>query len=119
MGCSTVFPELQMVGRCRCHFRRSSTQQIRSRILDARARARDDLAGAWGLVEDAHVLSQPWAVPTFGCISPCCKLGWASRDPRETLGQLTRIVMAAAGSWLRRYPTGNTGRARVPAILPM
>lgn len=40
-------------------------------------------------------------------------------DVREVHGQLSRIAVAGPGSLSGRYPAGNTGRARVPATLPM
>ena len=41
------------------------------------------------------------------------------RDVREVRGQLSRIAVAGPGSLSGRYPTGNTGRARVRATQPM
>jgi hypothetical protein len=41
------------------------------------------------------------------------------RDVREIRGQLLRIAVAGPGSLSGRYPTGNTGRARVPATQSM
>lgn len=41
------------------------------------------------------------------------------RDVREIRGQLSRIAVAGPGSLSGRYPTGNTGRARVPATQSM
>lgn len=46
-------------------------------------------------------------------------LAVAQRDRREALGQVVRIVVAAPGSALGRYPEGNTGRARVGLTRPM
>ena len=34
-------------------------------------------------------------------------------------GQVIRLLVAAPGSALGRYPEGNTGRARVPLTQPM
>jgi hypothetical protein len=41
------------------------------------------------------------------------------RDVREVRGQLSRIAVAGPGSLSGRYPTGNTGRAGIPATQPM
>jgi hypothetical protein len=48
-------------------------------------------------------------------------LGFAIRvaDPREGIGQLFRVLVAAPGSWTGRYPVGNTGGANVSAFEPM
>jgi hypothetical protein len=41
------------------------------------------------------------------------------RDRREAWGQVIRLLVAAPGSALGRYPEGNTGRATVPLTRPM
>jgi len=38
---------------------------------------------------------------------------------REVRGQLSKIAVAGPGWLSGRYPTGKTGRARVPATQPM
>ena len=82
------------------------------------ARAGDEPA-AWTLLEEAHVLSQPWAWPHIKVHAAMLALGWRTRDRREVTGQLLRIVVAGPGSMTGRYPEGNTGRASVPATHPM
>ncbi len=88
----------------------------------ASARAADrvgDEGEAWALLEEAHVLSQPWAWPHIRVHAAMLALGWRTRDRPEVLGQLLRIVVAGPGSLTGRYPEGNTGRASVPATQPM
>jgi hypothetical protein len=74
---------------------------------------------AWELLEEAHVLSQPWAWPHVKVHAAMLALGWRTRDRREVSGQLLRIVVAGPGSLTGRYPEGNTGRASVSATQPM
>ncbi len=47
--------------------------------------------------------------------------GVADRDVGEVFGQVLRLMLAAPGSWLGRYPVGNTGRADVSefAVMPI
>jgi hypothetical protein len=45
--------------------------------------------------------------------------GLRQRDGREIVGQLLRLMVAAPGTWTGRYPVGNTGGAKVSAVLPM
>ncbi len=78
-----------------------------------------DVGLAWGLLEEAHVLSQPWAWPHIKVHAAMLAMGWRTRDRREVTGQLLRIVVAGPGSLTGRYPEGNTGRASVPATQPM
>jgi len=72
------------------------TDEIRTRIdsnlIEAReSRHRGDWDQCWRLLEDA----------------------------REVRGQILRLLAGAPVSAIGRYPTGNTGRARVPATRPM
>ena len=95
-------------------------ERLRADWVSARDQARAaDVVGAWALLEDAHVLSQPWAWPHVKVHVAMLALGWRTRDRREVAGQLLRIVVAGPGSVTGRYPEGNTGRASVPATQPM
>ncbi len=104
--------------------RRPMPSAVRRRIDDlvtASRSARDDgdATAAWAHLENAHVLSQPWARPHVRVHVAMLSLGWHQRDRREVLGQLSRLVLAGPGSALGRYPVGNTGRSNVSAFEPM
>jgi hypothetical protein len=103
---------------------RSMTTEIREVIRQNLAQARTardsgnwDLC--WSLLEDAHVLSQPWVWPHVRVHAAMLAAGWRARDAREVRGQLPRLLVGGPASAVRRYPTGNTGRARILAIQPM
>lgn len=83
------------------------------------ARRSGDRERCWELLEDAHVLSQPWAPWHVRVHGSMLVAGTGERDWREVWGQLVRLVVARPGSATGRYPVGNTGRARVPATRPM
>jgi hypothetical protein len=100
------------------------TEEIRTRLqqnlLGSRqARKLKDFDRCWALLEDAHVLSQPWAWLHVRVHGSMFVAAVVQRDVREVRGQLSRIAVAGPGSLSGRYPTGNTGRARVPATQPM
>ena len=100
------------------------TKEIRKRLrlnlTEAReARMFKDFDRCWTLLEDAHVLSQPWAWLHVRVHGSMFVAAMAQRDVREVRGQLSRIAVAGPGSLSGRYPTGNTGRARVRATQPM
>ena len=100
------------------------TEEIRTRLqqnlIESRqARKSKDFDRCWTLLEDAHVLSQPWALLHVRVHGSMFVAAMAQRDVREVRGQLSRIAVAGPGSLSGRYPTGNTGRARVPATQPM
>jgi len=100
------------------------TKEIRKRLRFNLTEAREawmfkDFDRCWSLLEDAHVLSQPWAWLHVRVHGSMFVAAIVQRDVREVRGQLSRIAVAGPGSMSGRYPTGNTGRARVPATQPM
>ncbi|MSO39045.1 MAG: DUF3703 domain-containing protein [Ilumatobacteraceae bacterium] len=100
------------------------TEEIHTRLqqnlIESRqARKSKDFDRCWTLLEDAHVLSQPWALLHVRVHGSMFVTAMLQRDVREVRGQLSRIAVAGPGSLSGRYPTGNTGRARVPATQPM
>jgi hypothetical protein len=103
---------------------RRITDEIRERIdfnlVEAKAsRARGDWSRCWQLLEDAHVLSQPWAWLHTRVHSAMLAAGWRARDKKEVFGQALRLFAGGPASAVGKYPTGNTGRSRVPATQPM
>jgi hypothetical protein len=100
------------------------SEEIRNRIdsdlVEAKAlRSRGEWSRCWQLLEDAHVLSQPWAWSHTRVHAAMLSAGWRSRDKREVRGQLVRLLVGGPASAVDRYPVGNTGRAGVPATLSM
>ena len=103
---------------------KKSTTEIRKTINRKLTGAREarmfkNFDRCWSLLEDAHVLSQPWARMHVRVHGSMFVAAVVQRDVREVRGQLSRIAVAGPGSLSGRYPTGNTGRARVPATQPM
>jgi hypothetical protein len=84
-----------------------------------RARSDDPVEQRWAALERAHILSQPWPIPHVRSHAAMIGLAIHQRDRRELVGQALRIVVAGPASAVGKYPAGNTGRARVPATLPM
>ena len=82
-------------------------------------RSSDPVEQRWAALERAHVLSQPWPLKHVQAHVAMIRLALHERDARELLGQTVRVVVAGPASAIGRYPAGNTGRARVPATLPM
>ncbi|MET7831354.1 DUF3703 domain-containing protein [Micromonospora sediminicola] len=85
----------------------------------ATARTATDPATAWRAAERAHILSQPWPWPHTMVHAAMLRRALRELDPVEAIGQVIRLAVAGPGSALGRYPTGNTGRARVPLTQPM
>ncbi|SHM24162.1 DUF3703 domain-containing protein [Hymenobacter psychrotolerans] len=83
------------------------------------AYARQDAAGAFHHLERAHILGQRWAVSHTHVHLLMLLHGLQTRNLREILGQVPRIVFGFLGSLVGRVPTGNTGGANVKAEQPM
>ncbi|SNC65362.1 Protein of unknown function [Hymenobacter gelipurpurascens] len=83
------------------------------------AYARQDLTGAFHHLERAHILGQRWSISHTQVHLLMLAHGLRTRNLREILGQLPRIVFGFLGSLVGRVPTGNTGGANVKAEQPM
>ncbi|MBY6413953.1 DUF3703 domain-containing protein [Rhodococcus sp. BP-252] len=73
----------------------------------------------WHHLERAHILSQPYAWLHTKNHAAMLTVAVREHDRRESWGQLIRIVVAAPGSWSKRYPVGNTGRVDAGLTVPM
>ncbi|SEH00864.1 Protein of unknown function [Nonomuraea solani] len=102
-----------MIGRMPERVRAAYQAEMRAARTATQAQAR------WRHLELAHILSQPWPWPHTANHLAMLALAVRQRDRREAFGQVLRIIVAAPGSALGRYPEGNTGRARVGITLPM
>jgi hypothetical protein len=99
-------------------------EPVRVRLHDDLDRAARAVKGrraddAWLLLEEAHVLSQPWAVAHVRVHWRMLTLAVRTRDRDEVAGQVIRLIVAGPGSLVGRYPVGNTGRAGVGLTDPM
>ncbi len=72
-----------------------------------------DSPRAWAHLEQAHLLGQSWAEPHRRTPWAMLRLAWATRNFRETLGQIPRLLLAAPPSWLGLAPKGNVGSTRM------
>ncbi len=103
---------------------KAMTEKRKAHFEAAMARAREarrqgDLARAYELLEEAHILGQHWIVPHLRSHWGMLHVSVLQFDVRELAGQLMRLVLVAPGTWLGRLPIGNTGRANVSAFQPM
>jgi hypothetical protein len=73
----------------------------------------------WEILEEAHIISQPFAWMHSLVHWQMLLLAINQIDWLEVRGQLVRLFLAAPGSLLKRYPLGNTGRSNVSMFLPM
>lgn len=73
----------------------------------------------WHALERAHILSQPWAWPHTKAHAVMLAVAWREHNRGEAVGQIIRLLVAAPGSALGKYPEGNNGRAAVPLTQTM
>lgn len=67
---------------------------------------------AWACLEAAYILGQRKTKLHVDTHLAMLTLAWRTRDRREFLGQLARLLAATLATWLW-VPTGNTGRSDV------
>lgn len=73
----------------------------------------------WEVLEEAHIISQPLAWMHILVHWQMLLLAINQVDWAEFRGQTVRLLLAAPGSLLKRYPIGNSGRSNVSMFLPM
>ncbi len=93
------------------------SQFVKSLVIEAKAAsACGDLTKAWALLAKAHVISQPRAWPHTKVHWQMFSLAVQTHDVKEITGQLFRLLIAAPGSMLKKYPKGNPGTSDVSAF---
>ncbi|WP_200182849.1 DUF3703 domain-containing protein [Tomitella biformata] len=95
--------------------------KLRDAYASEMAAARDagEAGERWHHLERAHIISQPYPWPHTRNHIAMLGLALRQRDRREAIGQIIRIIVAAPGSTLGRYPEGNTGRTRAGLMTAM
>ncbi|MDX5482857.1 MAG: DUF3703 domain-containing protein [Hymenobacteraceae bacterium] len=76
-------------------------------------------AEAWRHLERAHVLGQPYPMEHTAVHWKMLLFGYKTRNAKEIVGQLPRLLVGGVKSWAGMIPVGNTGGANVPPLRPM
>lgn len=74
---------------------------------------------AWGHLERAHILGQPWFIQHTQVHWRMLKFGIKIKSNTEILGQLPRLLVGGIKSFVGKIPVGNTGGANVPPLKRM
>jgi len=74
---------------------------------------------AWYHLERAHILGQPYPLEHSAVHWQMLQFGLATKNTREVVGQIPRLVFGGVKSFVGTIPTGNTGGANVSALRPM
>lgn len=64
-------------------------------------------------LEQAHLKSQPFAIPHFIVHFEMFKLALHFKQWKEVMGQIPRLILAMPGSWLGKAPKGNVGSTKM------
>lgn len=97
-----------------------SRQVVEKFLTEANvASGRGDVSNAWALLAKAHVISQPFAWSHTLVHWQMLSLALRTRNFREIAGQIFRLLVAAPGSVLKKYPKGNPGTSDVSAFQPI
>ena len=80
------------------------------------ARCVGDTTLEWHHLERAHILAQRWPQEHNAVHWRMLKYGLRTKDARELIGQLPRLVFGGVKSFVGTVPIGNTGGADVPAL---
>lgn len=109
-----------VAGFDRARFGRRIRPHVDAEVTAAKAaEIRGEAAAAFRHLERAHVLGQ--SSTTQHVRVHLHMLTWAvlHHDAREFIGQVLRVIGAAAGTWAGLVPPGNTGGSKVSGFRPM
>ena len=81
--------------------------------------AQSNLQQSWRHLERAHILGQPY--PYHHSLVHWKMLLFAikTKNLRQIIGQIPRLLMGGILSFFGKIPVGNTGGVNVPALQPM
>jgi hypothetical protein len=74
---------------------------------------------AWRHLERAHILGQPYPREHTVAHGKMLAFGIKTKNTREIIGQLPRLLVGGFKSWAGTIPVGNTGGTNVSAFKPM
>ena len=74
---------------------------------------------AWRQLERLHIIGQAWFTQHTYVHYLILRFGVKTKNSREILGQLPRLLFGGVKSFVGVIPTGNTGGANVPPLKPM
>lgn len=81
--------------------------------------SKNDLASSWYHLERAHIIGQPYPYEHTLAHWRMLQFGLATKNTREIIGQLPRLLVGGVKSFVGKIPIGNTGGANVHPLKPM
>lgn len=77
------------------------------------------VSDAWRHLERAHILGQPYSIQHNQVHWMMLLFGFKTKNLKEIVGQLPRLLVGGVKSWIGVIPIGNTGGANVSPLRSM
>ena len=74
---------------------------------------------SWRHLERAHILGQPYPIAHSFVHWKMLEFGIKTKNTKEIIGQIPRLLVGGVKSFVGNIPLGNTGRANVPPLQPI
>jgi cation transport ATPase len=74
---------------------------------------------SWRHLERAHILGQPYPIAHSFVHWKMLEFGIKTKNTKEVIGQIPRLLIGGVKSFVGNIPLGNTGGANVPPLQPM
>ena len=85
----------------------------------ANAFTKGHLQQSWQHLERAHILGQPYPIAHSFVHWKMLVFGIKTKNTKEIIGQIPRLLIGGVKSFAGNIPVGNTGGANVPPLQPM
>ncbi|MBL7777048.1 MAG: DUF3703 domain-containing protein [Chitinophagales bacterium] len=79
----------------------------------------DKFQQSWQHLERAHIIGQPYPFAHSFVHWKMLVFGIKTKNPKEIIGQIPRLLVGGVKSFVGNIPVGNTGGANVPPLQPM
>lgn len=89
-------------------------------LLDAKSNFKQGkFQQSWRHLERSHILAQPYPLNHTYVHWKMFLFGIQTKNIKEILGQIPRLLLGGVKSFVGNIPIGNTGGANVPPLKPM
>jgi len=85
----------------------------------ASAFSNNNLNQSWHHLERAHIIGQPYPYEHTLVHWKMLGFGIKTKNTKEIIGQIPRLLVGGIKSFVGEIPIGNTGGANVPPLQPM
>lgn len=98
----------------------SLVQFYQKELMDARNEFKlEHYQQSWRHLERAHILGQPYPYSHSLVHWKMLIFGFKTKNLKEIIGQIPRLLIGGIKSFVGQIPVGNTGGANVPPLRPM